>query len=55
MLCAVQKNLHAARKVLSGIIGNVPKNNKPKTIIFDLRFLSAIKQKVFWAVKNRCL
>ncbi|HGV7850658.1 TPA: hypothetical protein ID725_RS10270, partial [Escherichia coli] len=29
MLCAVQKNLHAARKVLSGIIGNVPKNNKP--------------------------
>ncbi|EOL9867094.1 hypothetical protein GO249_003297, partial [Escherichia coli] len=24
MLCAVQKNLHAARKVLSGIIGNVP-------------------------------
>ncbi|EPU6655245.1 TPA: transposase [Escherichia coli] len=47
MLCAVQKNLHAARKVLSGIIGNVPKNNKPKTIIFDLRFLSAIKQKVF--------
>ncbi|EOM2745213.1 hypothetical protein AAY21_005233, partial [Escherichia coli] len=23
MLCAVQKNLHAARKVLSGIIGNV--------------------------------
>ena len=47
VLCAVQKNLHAARKVLSGIIGNVPKNNKPKTIIFDLRFLSAIKQKVF--------
>ncbi len=25
VLCAVQKNLHAARKVLSGIIGNVPK------------------------------
>ncbi|EPE9605447.1 transposase [Escherichia coli] len=48
MLCAVQKNLHAARKVLSGIIGNVPKNNKPKTIIFDLRFLSAIKQKVYF-------
>ena len=48
VLCAVQKNLHAARKVLSGIIGNVPKNNKPKTIIFDLRFLSAIKQKVFF-------
>ncbi|HBE2976425.1 TPA: hypothetical protein KL475_003286 [Escherichia coli] len=47
VLCAVQKNLHAARKVLSGIIGNVPKNNKPKTIIFDLRFLSAIKKKVF--------
>ncbi|ONG13514.1 hypothetical protein BWR13_12305 [Escherichia coli] len=47
VLCAVQKNLHAARKVLSGIMGNVPKNNKPKTIILDLRFLSAIKQKVF--------
>lgn len=47
VLCAVQKNLHAARKVLGGIIGNVPKNNKPKTIIFDLRFLSAIKQKFF--------
>lgn len=55
VLCAVQKNLHAARKVLGGIIGNVPKNNKPKQSFLIYVFLVQLSRKFFWAVKNRCL
>ena len=46
ILCAVQQDQYAARQVMGGIMKNLPKNNKPKTVLLDLRFLSAIKQMV---------